>query len=159
MENIKYAFKGIFLLLILYSCMRKHLISHEAIDFAISEVWSSDTCALDKKAILVEHLLENTIEGLDSTKILTWFDRPIHKRYFKNGSAKFVYPFAGHPRSITCKYGDLFCIEFDSEGRLKRNYLFFITEDDETTEFWYSDNLPLSSYEGINENKYYKNLP
>lgn len=148
-----------FCLLCLLSCKSRHFRSHPAINFAISDMWVSDTCAIGDKATLVDYLLETPLSIMDISLAHQWFGQPVHKRFLKNGGMIYVYYYSGSPDSESCKYGDLFCIEFDSNGDFKTNYIYFITEDMQTTLFWYSESLPSVSVEGTNDNKFFLNIP
>jgi hypothetical protein len=148
-----------FLLQAFLGCSSQRVLTHPAVDFAIANVWFSDTCATGNKAIFVEKLLEVPMRSMDTTLAYNWFNQPIHKRYLLNGHVIYVYYFSGSPESINCKYGDLFCIEFDSKGKLVSNFLYFITEDEETTLFWHSGEVPSRSLEGVDNNNFFLSIP
>lgn len=156
--NLKLSFCLLSLLCFL-SCKSQSFKSHPAIDFAIADMWLSDTCAIGNRAKLVDHLLETPLSVMDTSLAHRWFGQPIHRRLLKNGDMTYVYYYSGSPDSESCKYGDLFCIEFDSNTNFKTNYIYFITEDEQTTFFWYSDTLPYFSVEGTNDNKFFLNMP
>lgn len=147
-------------LLTISSCTSQHsLKSHPAIDFAVAQIWQSDTCATGNKAQLVDLLLESPLSEMDTCLAHQWFGQPVHKRLFKNRSFAYVYYYSGSPDNDFCGFGDLFCIEFDSKAKLKTNYIYFITEDEEATFFWYAENLPSVSIEGENDNRFFRSMP
>jgi hypothetical protein len=132
-------------------------INQPLIDNLFSRMFNPETCTLESRGEVIDVLLEEPIIGLDAATLQKWLGEPIHRRFRENGNTIFVYTMVPNTKDVTCGYQDLFCIEFNKEGKLVRTYLKFITEDTDLTIFWHSKKVPPTSKEG-DDKDYYLNI-
>ena len=148
----------VFVSVLFASCLRTRKLGQQLnTDFLVSELWRLDTCG---RSSLVDTLLEwNGTEHQDFSiaDAYKWFGKPRHIQY-QNGRTVLSYYLGGHPDNLSCSLGELFCVSY-KKGRFDGFFIFFIGEDGDSLDFWYSNQPDSVSVRSATTNKFYLSIP